>query len=145
MVRIVPYLTVKNGKQAIELYKTIFNARLVDHEAFSPETTADFSLPKDFDYANSTMHAELDIGGSAIFLSDNVGPPFESSTQLVEIVLDIDTKEEIEFIYAKVQESGCKIKMELQQTFWGAIYARFSDPFGIGWQLNYDLPSEESK
>ncbi|MFW9777668.1 MAG: VOC family protein [Candidatus Heimdallarchaeota archaeon] len=145
MVRIVPYLTVKNGKEAIELYKRIFNAKLVDHEAFSPETTAGFNFPKDFDYENSTMHAELDIGGSAIFLSDNVGPPAESSTRLVEVVLDFETKEEIENIYKKAQENGCEIMMELQQTFWGALYSRFSDPFGIGWQLNHDLPQEESK
>jgi PhnB protein len=141
----VPYLSVKNGKEAIELYKNIFKAKLVEHQPFSPETTADFNLPKDFDYENSTMHAELEIGGSQIYLSDNVGPPSDPTAQQVEIVIDIDSKEEIEAIYKKAQESGSEIKMELQQTFWGAMYARFSDPLGIGWQLNHTLPQEKTE
>jgi uncharacterized glyoxalase superfamily protein PhnB len=27
--------------------------------------------------------------------------------------------------------------MELEKTFWGAYFARFEDPEGIGWQLNF--------
>lgn len=55
----------------------------------------------------------------------------------VEIVLDLESKEQIDKIYTKVKELKCKISMELQQTFWGRYYARFEDPLGIGWQLNF--------
>ena len=27
--------------------------------------------------------------------------------------------------------------MELQDTFWGAKYAKVQDPFGVMWDLNY--------
>lgn len=145
MVRVIPYLTIKNGKKAIELYKEVFNAKLMDHQPVSKEQGANFNLPENFDYDNSTMHAELEIGRSHIYLSDNMGSQIESSGQRIEILLELDTKEEIEAIYNKAKERGAEIKMELQETFWGAMYARFKDPFGIGWQLNHTLPQEETK
>jgi PhnB protein len=55
----------------------------------------------------------------------------------VKIVLDIESKEQIDKIYIKVKELKCKIRMEFQQTFWGEYYARFEVPIGIGWQLNF--------
>ncbi|MHA2260660.1 MAG: VOC family protein [Promethearchaeota archaeon] len=55
----------------------------------------------------------------------------------VEIVLDLESKDQIEAIYNKAKEIGCEIGMELQKMFWGSYYARIKDPLGIGWQLNF--------
>ncbi|MFX0082716.1 MAG: VOC family protein [Candidatus Hodarchaeota archaeon] len=54
------------------------------------------------------------------------------------VYLDLDSKDQIDKIYNKVKEKGYKILMELEKTFWGAYFARFEDPEGIGWQLNYN-------
>ncbi len=142
MIKIKPYLQVTNGKRAIEQYKEIFNAELIEHQAFSKEIGKEFGLPEDFDYEDSTMHAELKIGDSSLYLSDNTNLQQELSNN-VEIVLDLDSKEKIDTIYSKVQELNLKIKMELQKTFWGAFYARFEDEFGIGWQLNFTDTQEK--
>ena len=92
-------------------------------------------VPDDFDYENSTMHATLDFGGPLIMLADNfMGVPGSGN---VEIVLHLDSKEELDKIYDKAKEKGFKIKMELEKTFWGAWFARFGDSEGVGWQLNY--------
>ena len=137
MVKAIPYLLVKNGKKAIEIYKELFDAKLIEHQPFSKEVGKEFGIPDDFNYENSTMHAKLDIGGAEVYLADNViqrgSPP-----GIVEITLDLDTKEYLDKIYNKVKEKGYPILMELQKTFWGAYFARFEDPEGIGWQLNYN-------
>ena len=63
---------VKNGKEAIELYKELFGAKVVEQIPFSKEMGGEhFGFPDDFDYENSTMHAVLDIGGAVVMLSDN--------------------------------------------------------------------------
>jgi PhnB protein len=139
MVKILPYLQVKNGKEAIEHYKTLFDAELIEHQPFSTEIGKEFGFPPDFDYTNSTMHAELKIDEANFYLSDNTNPQQNLSGN-VEVVLDLDSKEKIDMIYSKVQKFNLKIKMELQKTFWGAYYARFEDKFGIGWQMNFAEP-----
>jgi uncharacterized glyoxalase superfamily protein PhnB len=32
--------------------------------------------------------------------------------------------------------------MELEPQFWSALYGRFIDNDGVGWQLNHNLPKE---
>lgn len=72
MTKAIPYLLVKNGKKAIELYENLFRAKLIEHQPFNKEIGKEFGLPEDFDYENSTMHAKLDIDGALIYLADNM-------------------------------------------------------------------------
>ena len=137
MTKAIPYLLVKNGKEAISLYEGIFNAKLIEHMPFDKEVGSQMGIPDDFDYENSTMHAKLEINGALIYLADNaIGPKFDSSGN-VEVTLDLETQKQIETFYNKALKAGSTVKMPLEKTFWGAYFARFEDPQGIGWQLNY--------
>ncbi len=58
MVNTIPYLTVENSLDAIDLYKKIFDA---EERARMPITKAqgkDFGLPEDYDYTRATMHRD---------------------------------------------------------------------------------------
>ncbi|MHA2283633.1 MAG: VOC family protein [Promethearchaeota archaeon] len=138
MVKINPYLMVKNGKKAIELYKDLFGAKVMSHMPFTKEMGAQF-LPDDFDYENSTMHSELEIGGSTIFLSDN--PLGKTGSGNVQVLLTFDSKEAIEKINEKVKKKKFTILMPFENTSWGSWYMMFEDSNGIGWQLNF--PEEQ--
>lgn len=140
MMKIVPYVVVPNAKKAITGYEKIFGATVVSHMPFTPEMGSQMGLSEDFDYDNSTMHAEFDIGGSRIYISDNTRAEEYKTPGVVEILLELDSKEEIEKIYNNAKENGLTISNELEKTFWGAFYARFVDLDGIGWQLNYQIP-----
>ena len=134
MVKIVPYITVPDAKKTIEVYKDLFGATLVDHMPFTKEVGQGFGFPEDFDYENSTMHASIDISGALIYFSDG---QIQGGGK-VEIVLDYDSREQIEEVWAKVKKAGYEVRMEMEQQFWGAIYGRLAD--GVGWQLNYNIP-----
>lgn len=135
MVQINPYLLVKNGKESIELYKDLFGAKVVDHRPFTKEMGAQFGFPDDFDYENSTIHAVLDIGGAVIMLSDN--PMGKSGSGNVQVLVMLDSKEELDKIHEKVQKKKFTILMPLEKTFWGSWFLVFEDSNGIGWQLAY--------
>ncbi|MGD6817098.1 VOC family protein [Metabacillus sp. 113a] len=51
--------------------------------------------------------------------------------------MELESDEEIETLYAKLKEKGT-VRMELEDTFWGARYAKVEDPFGITWDLNFE-------
>ncbi|MHA1944941.1 MAG: VOC family protein [Candidatus Hodarchaeales archaeon] len=136
MVNSIPYLMVKNGKEAINVYERMFSAKLIEHQPFTEEIGKQFGFSDNFDYTNSTMHAEIDIGGARLYLSDKTNQVTKYENN-VEVVLDLDTKDQIDTFYQNAIGMECKIKMKLEKTFWGAFYARIEDPFGIGWQLNF--------
>jgi len=136
MAKINPYLMVENGKEAIELYKDLFGAILVEHTPFSKEMGGEhFGFPDDFDYENSTMHAVLDINGAVIMLSDN--PLGKSGSGNVQILISLDSKEELDKINEIVQKKKFTIIMPLEKRAWGMWFLMFEDSFGIGWQLAY--------
>jgi PhnB protein len=142
MVKIIPYLAVKNGKKAIALYENLFEVEVKRNEPFTEEMGKEFGFPEDYDYENSTMHAELEIYGNEVYLSDDVHSSEEEAKGRVDVLLDLETKEQIEKIYNKAKELGCKISKELEKQFWGAYFASFQDEFGIGWQLNFNVGEE---
>ena len=135
MVTINPYLMVNNGKEAIETYKYLFGAKLVEHIPFTKEQCAQFGFPDDFNHKNSTMHAVLDIGGAVIMLSDN--PMGKSGSGNVQVLITLDSKEEIDNISEKVQEKKLKILMPFEKKFSGTWYLMFEDSDGVGWQIAY--------
>ena len=135
MVLAIPYLIVKNGKKSIKLYEDLFGAKVIELMPFTKEMGKQFGLPDDFDYENSILHAELEINGGKIMITDNMEG--ETGGGNVEVLLQLESKEQIDTIYGKAKKKGFKIKMELEKTFWGAYFARFEDSDGIGWQLNF--------
>jgi uncharacterized glyoxalase superfamily protein PhnB len=135
LVTITPYLLVSNGKKAIDLYKDLFGAKQVDHMPFPKEIGAQFGFPDDFDYENSTLHAELDIRGAVIMLSDN--PMNKIGSGKVQILIILDSKKDLDEIYEKVKEKEFEILMDLQKTFLGSWFLVFEDSEGIGWQLAF--------
>jgi PhnB protein len=137
-----PSLSVKNGLEAIKLYEKMFDAKLVMREKFTPEIGKEFGIPEDYDYGNSTMHAELDFSDNMVYLADDFMGSEAEGPRRVEILLDLDSKEQIEKFYNNAQELGCEIQMELEKQFWGAYFASSKDPFGVGWQLNFQQEEE---
>ena len=117
----------------------MFEAEVVDHNKFTLEVGKQMGLPEDFDYENSTMHAELKIYGDTLYMAD---AQQDAQGRNVDILLNADTREQIEGIYNRALENGFKVNMELQETFWGSLFASVTDPFGISWQFNFTLEKE---
>ena len=139
-MKAIPYLMVNNALKAIENYKKAWGAELVEHHPFTEEIAMQAKLPKEMDLSKTTMHAELNIEGSTIFLADDPNAPKKGN---VDVLLAPESKEAIMIHYENATKAGFKPTMELQKTFWGAWFGRVVDQDGIGWQLNYMTPPEQ--
>ena len=130
---ITPALTCKNAAKAIDFYKQALGAKEINR----------MEMP-----GGMIGHAELQIGDSKIFISDEFpgmssGPDSNAkapSSYLFIYSDDVDTA------YNKAVSAGCKPTMPLQNQFWGDRYGKLSDPFGHHWGLAQhieDVPAEE--
>lgn len=119
-----PYLTVKEAAKAIKFYKDAFGAKEVE-------------LNKTPD--GKVIHATLKIGDSAFMLCDEfpesswgISTPrsLGGTTVLFYIyVEDVDTA------FNKAVKAGAKVKMPVEDMFWGDRYGQVEDPFGHLWAL----------
>jgi len=116
-------LVVRDGKKAIEFYKTAFGAKLL-------------SVMNGPD-GQSVMHAELKIGDTKIYLGDENPDMGARSPQALggsPVSLNIYT-EDCDAMFKKAIAAGATVKMPLDNMFWGDRYGKLTDPFGHEWGI----------
>jgi len=122
---VTPYLVVRDTKRALEFYK----------KAFGAETTLSMPGP-----GGRIMHAEMRIGDSVVFVSDefldmapNVKAP-ESiggnvTGSIFMYVPDADA------VFKRAVGAGAKSIMPVADQFWGDRFGKVADPFGHHWGI----------
>jgi PhnB protein len=131
---ITPAITCKNASKAIDFYKNALGASEIMRMAGPGGTVG---------------HAELRIGDSVIFVSDEfpgmaVAPSGSgpASSYLFLYTDNVDT------VFNRAVSAGCRVDMPLDNMFWGDRYGKVTDPFGHHWGLAQhveDVAPEEMK
>jgi PhnB protein len=130
--QITPYLSFDgNAKQALDFYKEVLGAEIVGLQTFGE---ADYPTPPEAD--NRVMHANLKKGGISIMFSDTFPGQSVVVGSNISLTLEPESDEEIQNVYDELSKNG-KVLTKLEDTFWGAKYARVQDQFGVIWELNY--------
>ena len=87
------------------------------------------------------MHVSLPISKETILMGcDNADAKAGGTTVVgdnISISIDTDNKEEANQLFAALSIGG-KVKMQMEQTFWGAYFGALTDQFGINWLINCD-------
>ena len=136
MARVSTYLNFpRNTEEAFTFYKSVFGtefsapvARFKDVPD-CPVAEADKEL---------VMHIELPILGGHVLMGTDAPESMGFSVRLgnnMHVNLEPDTREETERLFKALSADG-KVEMPLQDMFWGAYFASFTDRFGINWMLN---------
>jgi PhnB protein len=119
---ITPYLTVDDGKGAIEFYKRAFGA--TERRAMAAPD-------------GRIAHAELRIGDAVIMLSDKF-PQFacETPKELGGTTVAIFLfAEDVDAVVQDAADAGATIIMQPTDQFWGDRLGQVIDPFGHVWQI----------
>lgn len=127
-----PYLSFNgNAKEALEYYKEVFQGEVMGIQTFGE---AEFPTPPEAD--EKIMHAQFKKDELFFMVSDGFGDHSVETGNNISLVLELESDEEIQTYYDRLSEKGT-VLMELQDTFWGAKFAKVKDAFGVTWDLNY--------
>jgi PhnB protein len=121
MRTVTAQLTLKDAARAIEFYKQAFGAQELMRMP-SPD-------------GRGIWHAEIKIGDSVMFLSDEMPgsptsapSPTHKATGVVQLyVADCDA------VFQSAVQAGARVNMPLADMFWGDRYGSVTDPFGQVW------------
>jgi len=116
-------LIVHNAAEAIEFYK----------KALGAKERMRMKAPD-----GKIGHAELEIGDSIVFLSDeypNMGgkSPRTAGTYTGALYLYVP---DVDKSFQQAVDAGGKVTMPVTDMFWGDRYGQFMDPFGHYWGLS---------
>jgi uncharacterized glyoxalase superfamily protein PhnB len=128
-----PSLVVRDAGKAIDFYKKVFGAE------------ERMRMP---DPSGRIMHAEIKIGDSIIFLSDEIPNMGGKSPQSLGaytggVYLYVPNVDEI---HKRAVEAGAKSAGPVSDMFWGDRLGHFVDPFGHAWSVSThvaDLTEQE--
>ena len=114
--------------EAIAFYRAALGARQVARMRFrdAPEP-----VPVPPEMAEKVMHAELDIGGAVLLMSDGRGAGGEGFRGF-SLTLTVDTAAEADRAFAALAEDG-EVTMPLGKTFFSPRFGMVRDRFGVGW------------
>jgi uncharacterized glyoxalase superfamily protein PhnB len=121
---VVPYLILNNSAEAIEFYK----------KAFGAVEICRMNGPG----GKGVMHAEIKIGDSMIFLSDecpSMGNPSAKSLGGSPVGIHLNV-EKIDDVFNAAVAAGAAVKMPPADMFWGDRFCKLTDPFGHSWSLS---------
>ncbi len=127
-----PYLMFDgNAKEALEYYREVFGGEVLNLQTYGE---ADYPTPPEA--ADRIIHAQFKKDDLFLMASDAFpGNPVTVGSN-ISLAIELESEEEIQKIYNALSEKGT-VFMELQDTFWGAKYAKVKDAFGIIWDLNH--------
>ncbi|UOY91013.1 VOC family protein [Ectobacillus sp. JY-23] len=127
-----PYLTFGgNAREALTYYKEVFEGEIIGMQTFGE---AQFPTPPEMD--NKIMHAQFKKDDLFFMVSDAFLNQSVHQGNNISLALELESEEEIQTLYKRLSANGI-VFMELQDTFWGAKFAKVQDAFGVIWDLNY--------
>ena len=121
--RVTPYLCVAGANEAIEFYRTVFNA------------SERMRIPAP---DGKIGHAELSIGDGLIMISDeypemNVLSPKSIGGSPVTLAVYV---EDVDAVFARAIEAGAEPMRPVEDQFYGDRSGQFRDPFGHQWSVS---------
>jgi PhnB protein len=120
--RVTPYLSVDGAAKAIDFYSKVLGA------------TERGRMPGP---DGKIGHAELEIGGSMIMLSDafpDMGAPTPASLGGSPVTVMVYV-EDVDAVFDRAIKAGAKEIAPVQDQFYGDRSGQFEDPFGHRWNV----------
>lgn len=130
---LTPFLAIENAAAAIEFYRDVFGARIVDVTRMG----------------GIVVHAELDFGNGRLQL----GEPNPEFGLVAAPTGDGDCYSmgwycaDVDAVVVRAEQAGASIREPLNTFVSGDRYASIRDPFGVRWSIMTrieDLSEEES-
>ena len=122
---LIPYLTVRNARDAIRFYQDAFDFI--------------FENPKEVDQAGAIEHVEMRYRDLLIMFSPEGafgGTTKAPATLGIECPLTLYLYcDSVDTIYQKAMQAGARSSMEPQDAFWGDRVCKLTDPDGFEWMF----------
>ncbi|QDQ28114.1 VOC family protein [Chitinimonas arctica] len=130
---VTPYLTVSDGKAALDFYQRAFDAKVV------------MQMPGE---NGKVMHADILLGNSHVMLSDEFPDYGALSPKTLggrsgTVMLYV---EDVDAVVASAVAAGGVLERPVADQFYGDRVGMVRDPFGHGWHISThieDVPDSE--
>jgi len=127
MAILTPYIYSSNAREHAGFYAAAFNGEIVSLRTFADMPNAEESMK------DRVMHLELHALGLKFFMAD-AGTDTVDRGAGMDLTLEFQTEEEARRIFDALAAGG-DVHIPFQRMFWGTMFGRVADRFGVRWQI----------
>ncbi|QHW32432.1 VOC family protein [Paenibacillus rhizovicinus] len=130
MAKLTPYIYSSNAREQADFY-----AKALGGEIASVQTFGDMpgGAPED---RERVMHLILRAAGLTFYMADS--DTIQRGNGL-DLTLEYERAEEAEQAFNNLAARG-SVLMPFAKMFWGSMFGRLVDPYGIRWQISTTTP-----
>lgn len=127
-MRLSPYIFSEDARVQAQFYVEAPGGEIVDLKKFAEMPNAD---PADWE---RVMHLVMQVGNERIYLAD-FGPGSVERGDGLDLTLEFPTEAEGKRAFDLLSQGGT-VLMPYARMFWGGLYGRLQDAFGVRWQIS---------
>lgn len=136
-LQINPYLTFAGTcREAFELYEKCLGGKIQMIQTHGESPMAGHVSPE---WRDKILHVSMKVGDNILMGSD-APPERYQAPQGIAVSLQLHDPAEADRIFNELSKGG-RVDMPIQETFWAARFAMFTDRFGISWMVNCEKPA----
>jgi PhnB protein len=127
MAKLYPYIYCEDAKQQAQFYAEALGGEIVSVQTFAemPDASEDIK--------NRVMHLVLKVADLQFFMADSVHEPIGRGNGL-DLTIEFKTEEAARQAFEGLSKGG-NVFMPFERMFWGTMFGRLVDPYGVRWQV----------
>lgn len=129
MALLRPYIYCDNAREQAAFYVDALGGEIVSVKTFGDMPGAE-ERQKD-----RVMHLIMQAAGVQFYLADS--SPIQRGNGL-DLTLEFASDHEAAQAFKKLAAGG-KVVMKFERMFWGSMFGRLEDKFGVSWQIATEL------
>jgi len=135
MAKLTPYFYSEDAKAQAQFYVQALGGEILNQMTYGQAPGTDEAIK------DKIIHMVFTAAGVNFYIADTMHePPGRSSG--FDLNLEFKTEEEAQQAFTKLSEGG-RVIMALEKQFWGSLFGRLEDKFGIKWQISTEAPTHQ--
>ncbi|QSO45616.1 VOC family protein [Alicyclobacillus mengziensis] len=132
MAKLTPYFYSENAREQAAFYVSALGGEILQQMTYGDAPGTDSSMK------DKIIHMAFQAGGVNFYIADTSHEPSRQSGGF-DLTLEFTTDKEAQEAFEKLSTGG-QVIMALEKQFWGTLFGRLQDKFGIRWQITTTPP-----
>ncbi|WP_410770352.1 VOC family protein [Fontibacillus sp. BL9] len=135
MAKLTPYFYSEDAKAQAQFYVQALGGEIHEQMTYGQAPGTDAALK------DKIIHMSFTAAGVSFYIADTMHEPPERGSGF-DLNLEFKSEAEAREAFAKLSEGGAVI-MPLEKQFWGTLFGRLEDKFGIKWQISTEAQEKQ--
>ncbi|GEO27740.1 VOC family protein [Alicyclobacillus acidoterrestris] len=127
MAKLTPYFYSENAREQASFYIAALGGEIQHEKTYGDAPGTDESMK------DKIIHMAFTAAGVQFYIADVTNRPVEYNAGF-DLTLEFDSDDEAREAFTKLSAGGSVI-MPLEKQFWGTLFGRLQDKYGVKWQI----------